>query len=171
MSQSFFGFFLLGALVIIGVLLLIIFFNLTLQRSMAVVSKKNQPILPGLIWLNLIPIPILNTVWTMIFGIVTCNAMNKEAGRKIAPINLAIAYSALSLLVSILSVLSNLVVRSSRGPNEIIELIIGLASIASIVLWIIFWVQINSAKNKLKGISLSSGDDESLDSGFIDDEL
>ena len=172
MSSAFVGSFLLSFfLLIIGLLIVAIFFNLTMQKSMAAVSKRNQTILPGLIWLNFIPIPILNTVWTMIFGIMTCNAINKDAGRKIAPTKLAIIYPSLSLLISVLSFLSGLVIRNSRDIGEIISLMIMLISITTIVLWIIFWVQLNIAKNKLKNISVSHSDSESLDSGFIDDEL
>lgn len=172
MSSAFFGSFILFFfLLLIGLLILAIFFNLTMQRSMAAVSKKNQTIVPGLIWLNFIPIPILNTVWTMIFGIMTCKAMNKEAGKNIAPTKLAIIYPSLSLLISVLSFLSGLVMRSSRDTEEIFSLLIMLISITTIVLWIIFWVQLNNAKKELQGKSGSSTDGETLDSGFVDGEL
>lgn len=172
MSQSIFGsIFLIMILVIIGALLIAIFFNLTLQRSMAAVSKRNQTILPGLIWLNFIPIPIVNTVWTMIFGIMTCNAMNKDAGKKIAPITLAIVYPSLGLLINILSIITGFVIVRPGDSTDFISIIVGLLSITTFVLWIIFWVQINIAKNKLKNMSVSPNDGESLDSGFINDGL
>jgi len=172
MSSAIFGpVFLIILLVIVGGILLAVFFNLTLQRSMAAVSKPNQSIEPGLIWLNFIPIPILNTVWTMVFGIMTCKAMNKDAGKKIAPINLAIVYPSLSLLISVLSFSSSFVFRSSRDLGEAVSLGVGLLSITTIILWIIFWVQINVAKNKLKTMNVSSTDAESLDSGFVNDEF
>lgn len=171
MTQSFIGIFLVGAVLIIGLLLLAIFFNLTLHRSMAAVSEKNQTILPGLIWLNFIPIPILNTVWTMIFGIVTCNAMNKDAGRKIAPTTLAIVYPSLSLLISILSFISGLIIVRPGDSTELFSLMVGILSIATVVLWIIFWVQLSNAKKTLKSMSVSPTDSESLDSGFVDDEF
>ena len=172
MSSAIFGpFLLIFLLLLVGLLLLAIFFNLTMQKSMATVSKRNQSIPPGLIWLNFIPIPILNTVWTMIFGIMTCKAMNKDANSKIAPTQLAIIYPSLSLLISVLSFLSGLAIRSSRGTGEIISLLIMLISITALVLWIIFWVQLNNAKNKLKRMSVSPSDSDTLDSGFIDDEF
>jgi hypothetical protein len=172
MSPAIFGpIFLLILLVIIGGILLAVFFNLTLQRSMAAVSKPNQSIVPGLIWLNFIPIPILNTVWTMVFGIMACKAMNKDAGKKIAPINLAIIYPSLSLLISVLSFSSSLFFSASRDLGEMVSLLVGLLSLTTIVLWIIFWVQMKIAKNKLKTMNITSTDSESLDSGFIDDEF
>lgn len=172
MSQAFYGPILLIIIIaVIGGILLAVFFNLTLQKSMAAVPKRNQTIVPGLIWLNLIPIPIVNTVWTMIFGIVTCNAMNKDAGKKIAPINLAIVYPSLSLLISVLSFLSGLIVKSSSDTGEVISILVVLVSITTIVLWIIFWVQLNNAKNKLKTMTVSSADEDSLDSGFTNDGL
>lgn len=172
MSSVLFGpLFLIILLVFIGGILLAVFFNLTLQRSMATVSKRNQTITPGLIWLNFIPIPIVNTVWTMIFGIMTCNAMNKDAGRKIAPSNLAVVYPSLSLLISILSFLSGFIFQSSSDVVEVVSILTGLLSIVTVVLWIVFWVQLNVAKNKLKTMNVSSSDNESLDSGFFDDEL
>ena len=171
MSSSLFGpFLLLFFILVIGGLLVAIFFNLTLQRSMAAVSERNRTILPGLIWLNFIPIPFLNSIWSMIFGIMTCNAMNKEAGKKIAPSTLAVVYPSLLILASILWMVMNGFFRS-RSPNEILALGFGLMSLITLVLWIIFWVQLNSAKNKLKTMTVTSNDGESLDSGFVDDEF
>ena len=171
MAESLFGFFILAGLLIVGALLLAIFFNLTMQRSMAAVSKKNQTISPGLIWLNLIPIPVVNTIWTMVFGIKTCIAINTEVERKIAPLTLAIVYPSISLLVSVLSLFSSLIGRNSYESNQIISLMIIILSIAGLVLFIIFWVQLNNAKNKLKGIYSVPADSETLDSGFIDDGI
>ena len=126
MVQSVIGVILLVGILIIGVLLLAIFFNLTLQRSMGTVSKRNQTMAPGLIWLNFIPIPLFNVIWTMIFGIKTCNAMNKDAGRKIAPTNLAIVFPSLFLLISILTLLSGLIAGTSRDSTEFISLVVAL---------------------------------------------
>lgn len=169
MSSSLFGpFLLLFFILVIGGLLVAIFFNLTLQRSMAAVSKRNQTILPGLIWLNFIPIPFLNSIWSMIFGIMTCNAMNKEAGKKIAPSTLAVIYPSLSILASILWMVMNGIFRI-RNTNEVLALGFGVLSLTTLVLWIVFWVQLNSAKNKLKTMTVTPNDDESLDSGFVDE--
>lgn len=153
-------------LVLIIGLLITIFYNLTLQKAMDAVSDRNRTITPGLIWLNLIPIPFLNSVWTMIFGIMTCSAINNDAGKKIAPITLSVVYPSLSILTSILAVVMN-ATSGYRGPDEAFLVIVGLFSLATFVLWIIFWVQIHSAKKKLEGMPISSVTDDNLDSGLI----
>lgn len=104
----------------------------------------------------------------MIFGIMTCNAMNKEAGKKIAPSTLAVIYPSLSILASILWMVMNGIFRI-RNTNEVLALGFGVLSLTTLVLWIVFWVQLNSAKNKLKTMAVTSNDDESLDSGFVDE--
>lgn len=152
-------------LLIVGTLLIAIFFNLTLQKSMAAVSSRNQSIAPGLIWLNFIPIPLLNSVWTMIFGIATCSAMNKDAGEKIAPSTLAVVYPSISIFNSILALIMNASM-GYRGPNIVLAVLVGILSITSFILWIVFWSQLSTAKNKLEGISHRSGVDDNLDSGL-----
>lgn len=53
-----------------------------------------------------------------------------------------------------------------RGPNEFLLLIVSVLSITSFVLWIIFWSQLNGAKNKFQGMSLQAGDDSNLDAAM-----
>lgn len=148
-------------------LLITIFYNLTLQKAMAAVSKHNQSVAPGLIWLNLIPIPFLNSIWTMIFGILACNAINKDAGKKIAPSALAVIYPSISIFTSILALIMN-ATASYRGPEEEFLLIVGVLSLTTFVLWIIFWVQINNARNKLQRMGRGVNISDSLDSGMQD---
>lgn len=157
----------LQIIVILGLiigLLITIFYNLTLQKAMAAVSERNQTVAPGLIWLNLIPIPFLNSVWTMIFGIMTCNAINTDADKKIAPSTLAVVYPSISIVTSILAVIMN-ATAGYRGPEEEFALVVGFFSVVTFVLWIIFWVQINAAKNKLMRMVGRGTDEEALDSG------
>lgn len=149
---------------IIG-LLITIFYNLTLQKAMAAVSERNRTVAPGLIWLNLIPIPFLNSIWTMIFGILACSAINKDAGKKIAPSTLAVIYPSISIFTSILALIMN-ATASYRGPEEEFLLIVGVLSLTTFVLWIIFWAQINNAKNKLLRMGGRSTTGDSLDSGM-----
>jgi hypothetical protein len=148
---------------VIGGILIAVFFNITLQQSMAAVSQKNRSIAPGLIWLNFIPIPLLNSVWTMIFGIVACNAMNKDAGHKIAPSTLAVVYPSISIFNTFLY----LVLIDSRGPDEVLAILVTLLSITTFILWIVFWAQLSSAKNKLQAMGVRNTYNDSLDSGSI----
>lgn len=151
---------------VLGGILIAVFFNITLQQSMAAVSHKNRSIAPGLIWLNFIPIPLLNSVWTMIFGIVTCNAMNKDAGHKIAPSTLAVVYPSISLFTTFLYIVLSTSIDSYRGPDEGLTVIVTLLSVTTFILWIVFWAQLGAAKNKLLGMTLSSGNNELLDSSI-----
>ena len=152
---------------VLGGILIAVFFNITLQQSMAAVSHKNRSIAPGLIWLNFIPIPLLNSVWTMIFGIVTCNAMNKDAGHKIAPSTLAVVYPSISIFNTFLYIVLSVSMDSYRGPDEALAVLVTLLSLTTFILWIIFWAQLGAAKNKLLGMAVRSNYDDSLDSGSM----
>lgn len=150
-------------LVIVGIgsLLIGIFFNLTLQHSMSAVRKENRGIdPPGLIWLNFIPIPFLNSIWTMVFGIVACNSINKDAGKKIAPIALSIVYPIVGIIGSV--IFYSFYTKSMYSYYYYDEMIVhailaGVFSLANLILFIIFWSMMGSSKNKLIAMGLKSG--------------
>ena len=150
---------------VLGGILIAVFFNITLQQSMAAVSQKNRSVAPGLIWLNFIPIPLLNSVWTMIFGIVTCNAMNKDAGHKIAPSTLAVVYP----IILIVNIFLSLMFSGSTNGSDLETLAVFnlLLSGITFILCIVFWVELNSAKNKLQVLGIQSTYNDSLDSGSM----
>ena len=97
------GILILVMVFVIAALVMLVLFNLSMQKAMKAVSEKNRKINPGLIWLNLIPIPILNPIWTGYFCIATCQSMDQDAGRKIAPLQIAIVYLVLSVLQAVVS--------------------------------------------------------------------
>ncbi len=156
-----------------------ILFNLTMQKAMKAVSEKNRKINPGLIWLNIIPIPILNPLWTGYFCIATCQSINEDAKKKIAPLQIAIAYIAVTVLNGVINIFTvdySHIVRSFSNGNSMEQWstsssnpVGSILSLASLVLFIIFWVQIVAARKKLEAMEGSGGAsnaDDILDAGI-----
>lgn len=167
--------FLVVALIIIGAIVLVIFFNLTLQKAMNAVSEKNRAVNPaGLIWLNFIPLCGLNNIWTVIYGILACTSINKDAQQKIAPLALAIAYPIVGAIAYAIAIFTNIMMQEgkmSESEAAPVFIVMGVLSLATMILWIIFWVQLNNAKNKLiamGGTASKKSSDEILDASFSD---
>jgi len=84
--------------------------------------------------------------------------MNQQAGRKIAPVALAVLFPSLGIAIMFLSMILDALTYSNRGQ---VAIIVTLMFFASLVTFIIFWVQIVSAKKHLGGDR--AGSDEILD--------
>lgn len=167
--------------IIIGFVILIVimaFFNLSVQKAMKAVSEKNRKLNPGLIWLNFIP--ILNSIWTMYFCLTTCQSMNKDSGKRISPLQVIITMFILTGVNIILGIINGdysydfssgasfkesfLNTSSEVGGLEILS---GFLGLISFVLFIVFWVQIVKARKELEQMNrdgvVGGGADDILD--------
>jgi len=128
------GVFALIAIFFIAIIAVTIFYFLLLQRTMNRVSEFNRPFPGGLVWLGLIP--LLNIFWLPIFQIMLSVAIKKDflaAGRVDhgdAGLGLAIAMAVCLAVFWI-------------------PFVGGLAALAHIVLFIIYWVKIAAVKDKM----------------------
>ena len=127
----------LGLVLVVVVLALaaFIFFLITLQNALKAVRPENRKMRPGQVWLLLIP--LFSLVWQfMVVDRVADSLANEYRSRGITPGEQRPGYS-VGLAFCILGICS------------FIPLIGTLASLGSIVCWIIYWVKIANYKNAL----------------------
>ena len=142
------------------------------QMVLTLVRPENRRMDPGLVWLQLIP--LLNWVWIFIvvrriadslakqfaalqsdsiLGIVDEQAI-KDFGKK-PTYRIGLAYCILIACLPLSVILFNIIGNPATAPdNPTFVIWIGLTAflliLASIVCWIIYWVQLVQYKNKLK---------------------
>jgi hypothetical protein len=153
-------------LLIILPLVIYILFNISMQTAMNKVSQKNRRMEGGLIWLNLIP--LLNIVWPFVFNNALRESYKKEfdeLGIK-ERVNLisGMIYPGLRILSAVLwfifsfsialSLQSSLYNRGSYEDaiaiSSFFSVFMSLIGLTSLVLWIVFWVNVNGLKRILE---------------------
>lgn len=158
-------------------LVIYILFNVSMQRAMNAVSSENRKMEGGLIWLNLIP--ILNIVWPFIFNNALRSSYKNEFNKKEIsnPVNLVSGFLypgaqvLLLLLYVITAAMAEEMVRSSyygnySGANSLfglsqgILILITLVSLASLVFWILFWVNVIGLRTILENHNLQGSNKE-----------
>lgn len=171
------GFLLIGIFSLIIPLIIFILFNLSLQKAMNVVSNANRKMDGGMVWLVLVP--LLNLVWPFIFNNALRTSYKNEFNQKgiSHPVNLVSGFiypSAqvlLLLLYAITAVMAEEIARSSyygnySGANSLVGfsqgilILITLVGLASLVFWIIFWVNVNSLRTILDNHNLQGSNKE-----------
>ncbi len=135
----------LQLLLLLGFLIPAILFLLTQHRTLEAIRPENRVMEPGQVWLQLIPIFGLIWMFVVIGKIADSlrNALNESEEDSIfggfnvssgerPTYNIGIAY-AVCFCVSVI-------------PFPLIK---GLAGLAAMVLWIVYWVQLAQFKSKL----------------------
>jgi hypothetical protein len=131
LGLSFIGFF----FVVFAILILpTVFFLLTLQRALSKCAPANRTMSPGLVWLQIIP--FFGFIWQFFVVIAVANSLDNEfAARRIPEepkpgqsIGLAMCITRVCTVIPFLGI---------------------LAGIASVVLWIVYWVKIAGFSRKL----------------------
>lgn len=115
-----------------------IFYILTLQKTLEIISPENRKMPPTYVWLLLVP--LLGLIWHFIVvrdlsASIKAEAISKDLNVELKPaynIGLAMCILSCLFLIPILSIFTN---------------------IAFLVCWIIYWLKINSYKKMLSGIS------------------
>jgi hypothetical protein len=138
-----------AGVVLIGVLILAIFFHITLMKAIQACDPRNQAMSPGLVWLGFVP--CLNIAWQFVNVIQVGNSLQAEyrdRGMRCSDEScgktLGLSYIILGLVSSGVSFAGQ---AASRGADEpglmtgvsVIQLVLG---IAQLVLWIMYWVKI-----------------------------
>jgi hypothetical protein len=131
LGVSFIFFFLI---VIAALFLPTIFFLLTQQRALSKCSPANQTMSPGLVWLQIIP--FFGFIWQFFVVVAISNSLEKEFAVRRIPeepkpgqgIGLAMCITRVCVVIPFLGIFS---------------------LIASVILWIIYWVKIAALSQKL----------------------
>lgn len=121
--------------IFVGILILpTVFFLLTLQRALSKCYPTNRTMSPGLVWLQIIP--VFGFIWQFFVVIAVANSLEREfAARRIPAepkpgqtVGLAMCITRVLVIIPFLGLFSGL---------------------ASIVLWIVYWVKIAGLSAKL----------------------
>jgi len=148
----------LAIVIIIAVVVSIIpaiFYLITLQNTLKRVKKKNRKIEPGQVWLNLIP--FFNIVWQFIM----INRIADSLKAEFADRNISVKEDRPGAQIGVAYCVLNLC-----GAIPVLG---GLASLAGLVCWIVYWVKISNYKNQLSEINENVLDDNLLDDFDIKD--
>ena len=148
---------LLLAIIIPGIL-----FFLAQHRTLQVISPENREMSPGSVWLQFIP--VFGLVWQFIVVTRIAHSISKEMVSKMGEsildhsqaeikgtdesptYTIGIAYCILTTLGVIINYLTR--------NTTYLALFGSLFVLAGMVCWIIYWVRLVNAKNKLVGLSV-----------------
>jgi hypothetical protein len=113
-----------------------IFYLLTLSRTLKQVAPHNQRMTPGEVWLTLIP--LFGTVWHFFVVARVADSLAAEFNQRRIPCNEQRPGYNIGLWMLILPLVG------------FIPILGGLASLAGLVLWIVYWVRIAGYKRQLE---------------------
>ncbi|MHB1765682.1 MAG: hypothetical protein ACYCS1_09185 [Gammaproteobacteria bacterium] len=112
----------------------LIFYLITMQSALQAVQPDRRSLTPGLVWLNLIP--IFNLVWNFFIVSHVSHSLRREfASRGVT--NVGDCGYGLGIAMSVLVVCT------------VVPFLGWISWIASVVLWILFWVKVADLKNQL----------------------
>ncbi len=133
----------IGAVIGIAFIILVIamiptvFYLINLQNTLKAVSPSNQAMPPGQVWLLLIP--LFGTVWHFIVVQKIADSLKAEFDMRQIPLTEQRPAYSVGLAMCICACCG------------IIPFLGAIAGIASLVLWIIYWVKTAEYKRKLLG--------------------
>jgi hypothetical protein len=155
-------------ILLLGLIPLVVFilFAVSMQKAMNTVSSPNRKMDGGLIWLMLIP--LLNIVWPFIFNNALRESYRKEFSQKGIPntVNLSsgIIYPAGQMLLVLIALMQFGILTSSTGYSQsdldfymMLNVISGLVGLMSFILWIVFWVNVNTLREVLVSYNPMNG--------------
>lgn len=138
-----------------------ILFLLTEFNTLKLVRPENRTLQPGWIWLQLIP--LVGQLWQFVVvariagsignqwqyededSILGINAEAVAVTTTNRPtLGIGIAYCSLNALM----IACNLILRAA--PNSVISIAVGLLAVASVICWIIYWVNLAGWRRRLK---------------------
>jgi hypothetical protein len=139
----------IGFLVILllGLLVVQIFYLLTLQKALQLVSPDLRKMEPGLVWLMFIP--LFSIVWNFIMVGHIGDSLRDEFRRRNIPVDEERPGYSVGLWMCILSLAGSIRILPVSG----MQAIGGLAGLGGFICWIIYWVKIKRYKEMLQNSS------------------
>jgi hypothetical protein len=141
---------------VVALLVVTVFFHITLMRAIQACAPRNRAMAPGLVWLNFVP--CLNLVWQFVNVIQVGNSLQAEyrdRGMRSSDESfgktLGLSYIILNYVASGINVVGRTIAQKSDEPT----LMIGLAALVlvlglvQLVLWIMYWVKIAAFTREL----------------------
>lgn len=147
-SAAALGFLAPMVLILLGVFLLpYIFYLITLQNTLKAVSPENRTMEPGMVWLLFIP--LFSWIWHFFVVTRIADSVQAELAKKGVATSERPAYG-VGLAMCILSC------------TTWIPILGGLAALAGLICWIIYWIKINEFKKQIQTLEDLPHDDDSL---------
>jgi hypothetical protein len=140
-----------------------ILFFLAQQNTLKVISPENREMSPGSVWLQLIP--VFGMVWQFIVVVRIAHSISKEMASKIGESILdnsqvqiqgtdEIPTYTIGIAYCILMSLGVIINYSTMQSSSYLALFGSLFVLTGMVCWIIYWVRLVNAKNKLVRLSV-----------------
>jgi hypothetical protein len=140
-----------------------IFFILSQQNTLRAISPENRKMYPGAVWLQLIP--FFGVVWQFIVVIRIAQSISKEMTSKIGESILDNAQVQIKetdesptytfgIAYCVLTTLGFIINYSTMNSASNLRLFGSLFFLTGMVCWIIYWVRLVNAKNKLVVLSV-----------------
>jgi hypothetical protein len=134
---------LLALIILVGILLLYIFYILSLSRALSKCSVASRTMQPGMVWLLLVP--LFNLVWQFIVVIGLADSLGKEFRARGILNAEPEPGKTIGIAMCVCAVCG------------IIPFVNFVALPAQLVLWIIYWVKITDFSRRLDQIPAMSG--------------
>ncbi len=150
---------LLGVVVIVfflGYLVTLIFFLIAQQNTLKAIKPHNRKMQPGEVWLQLIP--LFNLIWQFIVVGKIADSIRNEINDRNLNSFLGIADPVFANDLTRRPTYDMGLTFCILSLCGCIPLLGGIASIAGLVCWIIYWTQIVAYKNKFLNNPLSNQD-------------
>lgn len=157
----------LQLLLLLAFLIPAIFFLLTQQNTLKIIQPANRLLLPGLVWLQLIP--VLGQIWQFFVVSLIAGSIRKEIAFRQADTTLGlfdaeavgslgkkptlvigIAYCTLSVTGIFLNLFLTF------GADSPMLWFVPLIALCSMGCWIIYWVQLAAVKKKMATLKLAA---------------
>lgn len=153
-----------AAFILLVILLVAIFFHVTLMKALQACSPRNQTMAPGLVWLRFVP--ILHLFWGIINAVNVGNSLAKEyrdrglrSSDESFGKGVGVTYYVLLLIGFFLNLGSRVVIEASRTKE--LALVLGgvglILAVVQLVLFIVYWVKIAGFVKELENTRGRSG--------------
>jgi len=133
-------------LIVIGYIVALIFFLISQQNTLKAIKPQNRRMQPGEVWLQLIP--LFNLVWQFIVVARISDSIRNEINDRTVNSFLGIADPVFANDMTRRPTYDMGLTFCILSLCGCIPLLGGIASLAGIVCWIIYWTQIVAYKNR-----------------------
>ena len=124
----------------------VIFFLIVQQNTLKTIKQHNRKMQPGEVWLQLIP--IFNIIWQFVVITRISDSIKNEINDRNANSFLGIADPAFANDINKRPTYNIGLAFCILGCSSIIPSLGGYASIASLICWVFYWIQLTGYKNK-----------------------
>ena len=143
-------------LIILGYLVALVFFLIAQQNTLKVIKPQNRRMRPGEVWLQLIP--LFNLVWQFIVVARISDSIRNEINDRTVNSFLGIADPVFANDLTRRPTYDMGLTFCILSLCGCIPLLGGIASLAGIVCWIIYWTQVVAYKNKFLNNPITTQD-------------